>query len=131
MKNVKNGIVAIVLGALFSASFVWLVGVGAALSVPEFFTNNYPLVALYYADIVTTIIAFAGAVVLLFLTRLVVPSFTGKQCQLILLPIIMYIAYLGWAAPFALSIILFAASPVVIVVLSLLAVPAKKQNMQY
>ncbi|MBB3060609.1 hypothetical protein [Microbulbifer rhizosphaerae] len=125
MNKVVNGVFSLVIGVALSASFVWLVGVGAASPVPEFLSGSEKIVVNYYSGIVTALLAVVISAVLLFVSRRFFSAPAGRQGALAVVPVALYLSYLAVEAPATLPSIMYAAVPVVLIIAAFLVVRAE------
>jgi hypothetical protein len=115
MTIVHKNIISFLLGSSFAYLFVWLVGVAAAMPVPEFFQTYNEFVVSYYSNILIVIFAAVLSLIIMFVVRKAFTLFTKQNLFYFALPIVLFLTYLLVFLSFAVAPLMYAAIPTLLI----------------
>ncbi|MGL1957859.1 MAG: hypothetical protein OCD00_11150 [Colwellia sp.] len=119
MTKVHKNVISFLLGSSFAYIFVWLIGVVAALPVPEFLRPYNEFVVSYYSNILIVMLAAVLSLIIMLVVRKAFILFTKQNLFYFALPIVLFLIYLLVFLKFAVAPLLFAAIPTLLVALLL------------
>ena len=115
MTIVHKNVISFLLGSSFAYLFVWLIGVVAAMPVPEFLRPYNEFVVSYYSNILIVIFAAVLSSVIMFLVRKAFTLFTKQNLFYFALPIVLFLTYLLVFLSFAVAPLMYAAIPTLLI----------------
>lgn len=115
MTIVHKNIISFLLGSSFAYLFVWLVGVVAAMPVPEAFQAYNEFVVSYYSNILIVIFAAVLSLIIMFVVRKAFTLFTKQNLFYFALPIVLFLTYLLVFLSFAVAPLMYAAIPTLLI----------------
>lgn len=115
MTNVHKNIISFLLGSSFVYLFIWLVGLVAAMPVPEFLRPYNVFVIDYYSKILLVSLSIVLSSVTLLLVRKVFNEFSKQNLGYFSLPIIVFLSYLMVFFSVAVETLIYAALPSILV----------------
>ncbi|OEG75271.1 hypothetical protein BEL05_08645 [Shewanella colwelliana] len=115
MTIVHKNVISFLLGSSFAYLFVWLIGVVAAMPVPEFIRPYNEFVVSYYSNILIVIFAAVLSFIIMFVVRKVFTLFTKQNLFYFALPIVLFLTYLLVFLSFAVAPLMFAAIPTLLI----------------
>ena len=119
MTIAHKNVISFLLGSSFAYIFVWLIGVVAALPVPEFLRPYNEFVVSYYSNILIVMFAAFLSFIIMLVVRKAFRLFTKQNLFYFALPIVLFLVYLLVFLSFAAAPLLFAAIPTLLVALLL------------
>ena len=125
MTKVHKNIVSFLLGSSFAYLFVWLIGVVAAMPVPDLLQPYNEFVVSYYSNILIVMFTSVLSLVIILSVRKVFSLFTKQNLFYFALPIVLFSSYLLVFLSFAVTPLMYAAIPTLLVA-SLLSYSAQK-----
>ncbi len=115
MTIVHKNVISFLLGSSFAYLFVWLIGVVAAMPVPEFLRPYNEFVVSYYSNILIVIFAAVLSFVIMFVVRKAFTLFTKQNLFYFALPIVLFLTYLLVFLSFAVAPLMYAAIPTLLI----------------
>jgi hypothetical protein len=115
MTIVHKNIISFLLGSSFAYLFVWLIGVVAAMPVPEFLQAYNEFVVSYYSNILIVIFAAVLSLIIMFVVRKGFTLFTKQNLFYFALPIVLLLTYLLVFLSFAVAPLMYAAIPTLLI----------------
>jgi hypothetical protein len=115
MTTVHKNVISFLLGSSFAYLFVWLIGVVAAMPVPEFLRSYNEFVVSYYSNILITIFAAVLSLIIMFVVRKVFTLFTKQNLFYFALPIVLFLTYLLVFLSFAVAPLMYAVIPTLLI----------------
>lgn len=115
MTRVHKNIISFLLGCLFSYLFLWVSGVGAAAPVPELLRTYSDFSVSYYSNLVIMITAAILASPIMLVVRKTFTFFTKENLFYFALPIVLFLIVILIFMSFAVSPLLYAAVPTLVV----------------
>ena len=115
MTIVHKNIISFLLGSSFAYLFVWLIGVVAAMPVPEFLQEYNEFVVSYYSNILIVIFAAVLSLIIMFVVRKAFTLFTKQNLFYFALPIVLFLTYLLVFLSFAVAPLMYAAIPTLLI----------------
>ena len=115
MTIVHKNVISFLLGSSFAYLFVWLIGVVAAMPVPEFLRPYNEFVVSYYSNILIVIFAAVLSSVIMFVVRKAFTLFTKQNLFYFALPIVLFLTYLLVFLSFAVAPLMYAAIPTLLI----------------
>ena len=119
MTTVHKNVTSFLLGSSFAYLFVWLIGVAAAMPVPEFIRPYNEFVVSYYSNILIILLAAVLSFIIMFMVRKAFTLFTKQNLFYFALPIVLFLTYLLVFLSFAVAPLMYAAIPTLLVALLL------------
>ena len=119
MTNVHKNIISLLLGSSFTYIFVWLISIVAALPVPELLRPYNEFVASYCSEILIVIFSAMLSTVIMLSVRKAFILFTKQNLFYFTLPIVLFLTYLLVFLNFAVTPLIYAAIPTLLVALLL------------
>ncbi len=111
MTVVHKNVISFLLGSSFAYIFIWLIGVVAAMPVPEFLRSYNVFVVSYYSNILIVICAAVLSSIIMFVVRRAFTLFTKQNLFYFALPIVLFLTYLLVFLSFAVGPLMYAAIP--------------------
>jgi hypothetical protein len=115
MTIVHKNIISFLLGSSFAYLFVWLIGVVAAMPVPEFLQAYSEFVISYYSNMLIVIFAAVLSLIIMFVVRKAFILFTKQNLFYFALPIVLSLTYLLVFLSFAVAPLMYAAIPTILI----------------
>jgi|TARA_B110000014_G_C19493985_1_gene267253 hypothetical protein len=115
MTIVHKNVISFLLGSSFAYLFVWLIGVVAAMPVPELLRPYNEFVVSYYSNILIVIFAAVLSFVIMFVVRKAFTLFTKQNLFYFALPIVLFLTYLLVFLSFAVAPLMYAAIPTLLI----------------
>jgi hypothetical protein len=115
MTIVHKNVISFLLGSSFAYLFVWLIGVVAAMPVPEFLRSYNEFVVSYYSNILIVICAAVLSLIIMFVVRKAFTLFTKQNLFYFALPIVLFLTYLLVFLSFAVAPMMYAAIPTLLI----------------
>ena len=115
MTIVYKNVISFLLGSSFANIFVWLIGVVAAMPVPEFLRPYNEFVVSYYSNILIVIFAAVLSSIIMFVVRKAFTLFTKQNLFYFALPIVLFLTYLLVFLSFAVAPLMYAAIPTLLI----------------
>jgi len=119
MTNVHKNIISFLLGSSFAYIFVWLIGIVAALPVPELIRPYNEFVVSYYSNILIVSFTAILSTIILLAIRMAFTIFTKQNLFYFALPIALFLTYLLVFLSFAVVPFVYAAIPTLLIALLL------------
>lgn len=126
MNNIAKNSIAFIVGIVISFTFLWLIGLGASVPVPEFMSQFTNFSVNYYSGLVTTVLSLTISSIIVLIARKVFKLESLQHVLFYVLPIIIYLIYLQVVASFAFVPFLYAAIPALLI--SITIVLGKKKT---
>jgi hypothetical protein len=115
MTIVHKNIISFLLGSSFAYLFVLLIGIVAAMPVPEFLRPYNEFVVSYYSNILIVIFAAVLSLMIMFVVRKAFTLFTKQNLFYLALPIVLFLTYLLVFLNFAVAPLMYAAIPTILI----------------